>query len=65
MLSWVLFSNVILIFVGWVSSKKANRQTKRLEDVFTCDFSTAVITIPIGDADKTAPWWINYFYEGQ
>ena len=61
----VFFINVILTFVGRVSSKKPNRLTKRLEDVFSCDISTAVITIPIGDADKTAPWWINYFHRGQ
>ena len=32
----VQFSNVKLIYVGLVSSKKPNRQTELLEDVFTC-----------------------------
>ena len=61
----VCFSNEILISVGLVSSKKTNRQTKRLEDVFKCDISTAAITIPIGVAEKTASGWINYFLKGQ
>ena len=51
-LTIVWFSDVILISVGF--HQKA-RQTKRLEDVFTCDISTAVITIAMGPTRRKQP----------
>ena len=56
----VWFSNVIFISVGRVLSEKPNRQTKRLENVFTCDSSTAVVKIIRTHAEKMASGWIYY-----
>ena len=53
----VWFSNVMLITVGRVSSKKIQQQlNKQTNKIFgRCDMSTAVITIPVGPTRRKQP----------